>query len=87
MKEMYNEVYTSLVDSGLAVKHVTPRWRNNAGEVVNKENAVGCESEFELIHTNWLIFIDEVGSNTSQVEGGNVGGEKFLCSKQGRPQQ
>ena len=87
MEEMYNEVYTSLVDSGLAVKHDTPSWRNDAGEVVNEENAVGCESEFELIHPNWLIFVDEVGSNTSQAKDGNVGGEKFLCSKQGRPQQ
>jgi hypothetical protein len=35
MKEMYDEVYTSLVDSGLAIKHDVPVWRNDAGEVVN----------------------------------------------------
>jgi hypothetical protein len=87
MKEMYDEVYTSLVNCGLAVKHDTPMWRNNEGEVVNEEDAVGCQSEFELIHPSWLVFVDEVGSNTSQVKDGNVGGEKYLCTKQGRPQQ
>lgn len=28
-----------------------------------------------------------MGSNTSQVKDGNVGGEKYLCGKQSRPQQ
>jgi hypothetical protein len=87
MKEMYNEVYPSLVDSGLAIKHDVPVWRNDAGEVVNKENSVGCESKYELVHPNLLLFVDEVGSNTSQAKDGNVGGEKFLCTKHGRPQQ
>jgi len=87
MKEMYDEVYTSLVDSGLAIKHDVPVWRNDAGEVVNKENSVGCESKYELVHPNLLLFVDEVGSNTSQAKDGNVGGEKFLCTKHGRPQQ
>ncbi len=32
------------------------------------------------------MFVDEFGSNTSQTQDGNVGGEKFLCTKQGRPQ-
>jgi len=87
MKEMYDEVYSSLVECGLAVKHDQPVWRDDAGEAVNEEKAVGLESQFELIHPKYLIFVDEVGSNTSQVKDGNVGGEKYLCGKQSRPQQ
>jgi hypothetical protein len=33
-----------------------------------------------------LVFVDEVGSNTSTTKDGNVGGEKFLCEASGRPQ-
>jgi len=69
------------------VKHDTSYWRNEAGEVVELEkDAVGCKSLYELIHPDWLVFVDEVGSNTSQAKDGNVGGERFLCTKEGRPQ-
>ncbi len=42
--------------------------------------------QFELIHPSWLVFADEVGSNTLQTKDRNVGGEKYLYTKQGRPQ-
>jgi len=87
MKEMYTEVYSHLVESGLAVKHSEPVWRNKEGEVVEKEQAVGLQSEYELIHPEWLVFVDEVGSNTSQTKDGHVGGETYLCAADGRPQQ
>jgi len=32
------------------------------------------------------VFVDEVGNNTSQAKDGNVGGQTFLCGKDGRPQ-
>jgi hypothetical protein len=76
MKEMYNEVYNSLVTAGLAVKHKTPVFQNEAREVDTEENAVGCESSFKLIHPSWLVFVDEVGSNTLQAKDGSIGGEK-----------
>jgi hypothetical protein len=45
------------------------------------------KSKFELIHPDWLLFIDEVGSNTSQTKDGRVGGQTYLCSVEGRPQE
>jgi hypothetical protein len=30
-------------------------------------------------HPEKLIFVNEVGSNSSTTKDGNVGGEKFLC--------
>jgi hypothetical protein len=45
LKEMYDEVYTSLVSSGLAVKHDEALLRNASGEVVSCEkDAAGLES-------------------------------------------
>jgi hypothetical protein len=87
MQEMYEEVYTALVASGLAVKHETSYCRNDGGEIVELENdAFGCQSSYELIHPDWLVFVDDVGNNTSQAKDGNVGGQTFLCGKDGRPQ-
>jgi hypothetical protein len=41
-----------------------------------------------LKHPNKLIFVDEVGSNTSQAKGGQKGGEKVSCiGTAARPQQ
>jgi len=45
------------------------------------------KSEYFLLHPEKLLFVDEVGNNTSQANDGNVGGEKFLCFAGGRPQQ
>jgi hypothetical protein len=85
---MYNEVYSHLVTSGLAVKHAEPVWRNETGDVVPCEkDAFGLKSAYELIHPEWLVFVDEVGSNTSQAKDGAVGGQTYLCTKDGRPQQ
>jgi hypothetical protein len=87
MEEMYNEVYSSLVTAGLAVKHDEPVWRNAAGDVVAEEEALGQKSAYELIHPEMLVFVDEVGSNTSQTKDGHVGGQTYLCTKEGRPLQ
>jgi hypothetical protein len=88
MEEMYEEVYSSLVDSGLAVKHETSYWRNEAGDIVElQQDAYGYKSKYELIHPSWLIVVDEVGSNTLQAKDGNVRGQMFLCMKDGQPQQ
>jgi hypothetical protein len=78
---MYDEIYSQLVEVGLAVKHPEPVWRNKDGDVVNKEHlTVGLKSAFELIHPDWLIFVDEIGCNTSQTKDGQVCDEKFLCA-------
>jgi hypothetical protein len=88
LEEMYNEVYSHLVTSGLAVKHAEPVWRNETGDVVPCEkDAFGLKSAYELIHPEWLVFVDEVGSNTSQAKDGAVGGQTYLCTRDGRPQQ
>ncbi len=44
MKEVYTEVYSHLAESGLAVKHPEPVWRNLDGEVVGEKQALGLKS-------------------------------------------
>jgi hypothetical protein len=68
-------------------KHPEPLWRDENGEVVEEHKAYGLASHYELIHPDWLLFVDECGSNTSQTKDGQVGGQRFLCSDDRRPQQ
>ncbi len=69
MKLMYDEIYKDFCCGGIAVEHPEPVWRNEAGEVVeSEEQAFGLKSKYELIHPDWLLFVDEVGSNTSQAK-------------------
>ncbi len=77
----------NLCTVGMACEHPEPVWRDENGKVVeSKEEAFGCKSEFELIHPEHLIFVDEVGSNTFQTKDGQVGGQTYLCTADGRPQ-
>ena len=55
--------------------------------VLEEKDAWGLQTKYNLIHPDRLLFVDEVGSNTSQSEDGNVAGELFLCGKGERPQQ
>ena len=74
----------NLCTVGMACEHPEPVWRDENGKVVeSKEEAFGSKSEFELIHLDHLIFVDEVDSNTSQTKGGQVGGQTYLCTVEG----
>jgi hypothetical protein len=67
MHEMYEEIYKNLCTNGLAAAYPEPLLRNEKGEVVEEEEkAFGMKSKYELIHPDWLLFKDEVRSNTSQ---------------------
>ena len=85
---MYEQVYKEMVAGGIAVEFPNKEWLNKEGVVVLEEkDALGLQTKYNLIRPDRLLFVDEVGSNTSQTKDGNVGGELFLCGKGERPQQ
>ena len=58
-------------------------WLDKAGNIVKTEKqAFGQKLKNILLHPNKLLFIDEVGSNTSQAKDGHCGGKKFLVPSQ-----
>lgn len=78
---------TTMVEGGVASKWEEPIWLNETGSIANEEkDAFGLKSPYILLHPKKLLFVDEVGNNTNQVNDGNVGGEKFLCFASGQPQ-
>ena len=77
---MYQKVYNSMVDCGVAIKWEDgEHWVNNENEPVELEkDAYGRKTAYSLMHPEKVLFVDEVGCNTSQKSDGNIGGEKFL---------
>jgi hypothetical protein len=51
------------------------------------KDAFGLKKQYFLLHPNKVIFVNEVGNNTRQPNDRNIGGEKFICTAGGRPQQ
>ena len=84
VEKMYNLVYEQMVRSGVA-EHLAPDeyyYVNKVGEKVDsKEESVGLQVKINVTHPEWILFGDEVGTEISQKNDGNVGGQKFVVSK------
>ena len=63
--QMYELIGEEMIGAGVAQK-IEPVWMNSKGDVVDEENAVGCKVDLDITHPDWIIFMDEVGSDTSQ---------------------
>jgi hypothetical protein len=84
---MYKEVYNEMVKGGIAVKLPSNVFLNKNGDQVQEvKDSFGLPTRCILQYPDNLLFVDEVGSNTSTSKDGNVGGEKFLCEAMSRPQ-
>ena len=85
---MYNEVYEEMVKAGIAINQTDKVCLNTDGEMTtNKNTATGLPTRYIMCKPDKLIFVDEVGLNTSTTKDGNVGGgEKFLREANQRPQ-
>ena len=87
LNDLVSEYLEASGDPGWC-EHPEAQWRDKNGDVVETEDeAFGCKTRYELIHPDHFIFVDKVGNNTSQAKDGQVGGQTYLCSKDGRPQQ
>ncbi|KAI2490799.1 hypothetical protein MHU86_23764 [Fragilaria crotonensis] len=72
---MYREVYEEMVKGGIATKQTDEIFLNRDGEPTNENAASGLPTSYMMQHPDKVIFVDEVGSNTSTTKDGNVGGE------------
>ncbi len=81
IETMYDLVYEQMVDAGIA--HHLPEEEHysvdEAGKVVNSsEESAGHKCKIKLTHPEWLLFGDEVGTDTAQDEDGHIGGQTYL---------
>jgi len=75
---MYDMVYAVMVESGITIMLDHKVWVDKAGHVTYKENAFGHKTHYMLTHPEMMLFVDEVGDNSSQKNDGNVEGEKLV---------
>jgi hypothetical protein len=76
-----NEVYDAMVKAGVAEKVVEPKWVDETQQLTNKENAFGQKATHLLLCPDYVVFVDEVGCNTSQEGDGARGREKNIVSR------
>ncbi len=87
-KFMYDGTYKEMALRGITSElSTTAVYLNKQGEIVDtKEDIFGLPAKYIIHRPDKLVFVDEVGSNTSTTNDGKVGGEKFLCERTARPQ-
>jgi hypothetical protein len=78
---MYDEVYDAMVKAGVAEKLVEPMRVDEMQQLTNKENALGQKATHLLLRPDYVVFVDEVGCNTSQEGDGARGGEKKMLAE------
>jgi len=79
---MYDAVYEKMVETGIAEKLPEAVFRNIQNEVVqSKAEAFGLKTSYNLIRPDKLLFVDEVGCNTSQKNDGASGGVRYIGQK------
>jgi len=49
--------------------------------VESESKSVGTLVKIEVIHPQWILFGNEIGTDTSQMNGGQVGGQKLSLQK------
>jgi hypothetical protein len=79
---MYDMVYAVLVEAGVASRAESPQWTDKSGQPVKTEaEAFGSHAEFVVNHPEWFLFVDELGKNTNQKDGGNRKQVRVLVEK------
>ena len=79
--DMYEMMYKHMVDARIAeyLPEDEGYWVNEHGKKVEKEeDAVGHKCTAKLIHPEYLLFGDKVGTDTAQDKDGHIGGQTYL---------
>jgi hypothetical protein len=76
---MYDGIYSQMVKSGIAVELPNEEMVTLDGTIMkNEAESYDRKMKYLLTRLDYVLFVDEVGCNTSQKSDGNVGGEKFV---------
>ena len=78
---MYDMVYQLMIEAGVARKLEQPvRFCNDGSIGVEGDiNVVGLSSNIELLHPQYVVFVDETGSNTNMRTDGQRGRQRVIA--------
>ena len=80
-KLMYDLCYEQMDKANLLQPLEKPVWMNLQGSIVEKDAAVGLKVAYRCKHSDYMIFVDEVGNNTNMKDDGNIGGERMIKAR------
>jgi hypothetical protein len=84
---MYDFIYDKLAEKKSAEVWEEEKMLDRKGNIVtNKEDMYGRPKKYNLTHPEKLIFVDEVGETTSQANGGDKTGTKYVTGNGRRAQ-
>ena len=77
---MYTLVYQAMEIAGVAQKMPAPVYMNKRGDIVSSEKeAYGEPVQYDVNHSDYIVFVDEVGTNTNMKDDNRVGGERVIA--------
>jgi hypothetical protein len=83
-EQMYKCVYHVMVEAGVAEKLTVKKYYDVDGnEVFNADDAFGRGTLYKVTNPERIVFVDETGCNTSQIDDGQIGGQLFIFPKNG----
>jgi hypothetical protein len=85
--QMYDEIYAAMEIAGVATGLAAPVWVNKDQEETSEEEAFGRRITHLLTRPDYVVFVDEVGSNLSQEGDGAVGGERKIVGRGSVPRE
>jgi hypothetical protein len=85
---MYNIIYPKLSEIGISEMWEAEKMLDKGGNTVTDEaNTYGRPAKFNIVKPKKLLFVDEVGDNTSQANDGNKTRKKYITGKGCRAHQ
>jgi hypothetical protein len=81
---MYDLVYEEMVKSGVAAYTNEPLYFDRDGNELSSDKAdevFGLPTNIKLVHPNYLLFVDEVGSNTDMKKDKQQGKQRVIAEK------
>ena len=79
---MYHLVYDRMKEARILEALDEPVWMNREGEIfMSAIEALGMKVTHQVLHPEYMLFVDEVGNNTNMKEDGKFGGKLLLKEK------
>ncbi len=81
ISQMYDIIYDEMVNASVAERLETSVFMNKKGEIVDEFYQFGRKVDTKLTPTEYCLFADETGCNTSMKRDGHVAGTKYITAQ------
>jgi hypothetical protein len=79
ISKMYNLLYQLMIEAVVARRLSEKVCFDRGGNIVTEEDIVGLRSDVEVVHPQYILFVDETGSNTNMRKDGQRGRRRVIA--------